>query len=68
MKFQSMNVVKLQVFTVMKIHVVVFWVVTPCNDVVGYQHFGGSMALWNVGILPHQYTTLQHRRLLHDRL
>jgi hypothetical protein len=25
----------------MKIHVEVFWVVTSCSDVVGYQHFGG---------------------------
>jgi len=27
----------------LKIHVV-FWVVTLCNDVVGYQHFGGPAA------------------------
>jgi len=26
----------------MKIQAVVFWVVTPCNTVVGYQRFGGS--------------------------
>jgi len=25
----------------MKIHVVVFWVVTPYSDMVGYQRFGG---------------------------
>jgi len=25
----------------MKIQVVVMWVVTPCNDVVGYRRFGG---------------------------
>jgi hypothetical protein len=25
----------------MKIQVVVFWVLTPCTDVVGYQCFGG---------------------------
>jgi len=29
----------------MKIQFVVFWVVTPCNDVVGYQRFGGSCCL-----------------------
>jgi hypothetical protein len=31
---------KREVFTVMKIQVMVFWVMTPCNDVVGYQRFG----------------------------
>jgi len=25
----------------MKIQVAVFWVVTPCRNVVGYQRFGG---------------------------
>jgi hypothetical protein len=30
-----------EVFTTMKIHVVVFWVVTSCRDVRGYKHFGG---------------------------
>jgi len=25
----------------MKIQVVVFWVMTPCSDVVGYESFGG---------------------------
>jgi len=34
------------------IQVEVFWVVTPCSVVVGYQLFRGSMDLWNVGILP----------------
>jgi len=45
-----------------------------CSVVVGYQHFrgprcfhlqggdGGSMDLWNVGILPHHYTASQPRR------
>jgi hypothetical protein len=27
------------------IHVVALWVVTPCNDVVVYQRFGGSCCL-----------------------
>jgi hypothetical protein len=26
---------------VIKIEVVVFWIVTPCSDVVGHQHSGG---------------------------
>jgi hypothetical protein len=29
----------------MRIQVVVFWVVTPYNDTVGYQHFGWSCCL-----------------------
>jgi len=28
-----------------QIQVVIFWVVTPCNDVVGYQRFGGPCCL-----------------------
>jgi len=32
--------VRLEIFTVMRIHVVVFRIVTPCSDVVGYQPFG----------------------------
>jgi len=39
-----------------------FWVMTPCSIVTGYQSFrglssqGGSTYLWNVGILPQNYT------------
>jgi len=33
------------VFTAVKIHVEVFWVVTPCSFVVGYQRFGRSCCL-----------------------
>jgi hypothetical protein len=29
----------------MMIQVVVFWVMTPCSDVVGYQRFGGPCCL-----------------------
>jgi hypothetical protein len=29
------------VFIVVKILVMVFWVVMPCSDVPGYEHFGG---------------------------
>jgi len=29
----------------MKVHVMVFWVVTPCSDVVGFQRFGGPCCL-----------------------
>jgi hypothetical protein len=58
------------------IQVKVFWVVTPCS-VVGYQPMfqrsmlppssgwsedGGSMDLWNVGVLLQQYTASRPRR------
>jgi hypothetical protein len=33
--------VRFVVFTAMEIHVEVFWVMTPCSDVVGYKRFGG---------------------------
>jgi hypothetical protein len=33
---------RLKVFTVMKVHAVVFWVATPCSHVVGY-HFSLKM-------------------------
>jgi len=39
------------------IQVAVFWVVTPCSDVVG-----DGMVLKNVGILPHCYMLSQPRR------
>jgi hypothetical protein len=37
----------------MKIQVEVFWVVTPCSDVVGYRRFGGQCC----------YTTSQRKTL-----
>jgi len=37
--------VRLKVFMGMKIQVMVFWVVTLCSDVVGYQLFGGLCCL-----------------------
>jgi hypothetical protein len=36
---------RFEVFTAMKIKVAVFWVVTTCNDVVGYQSFGWLCSL-----------------------
>jgi len=36
---------RLEIFTVMNFHVVVFWVMKPCSDVLGYQPFGGSCCL-----------------------
>jgi hypothetical protein len=32
-------------FTVVKIQVKVFWVVTPCSVVVEYQQFGGTLKM-----------------------
>jgi len=40
-----MNQTRLQTSTAVKTEVAVFWVVTPCSDVVGYQHFGGPHSL-----------------------
>jgi len=45
----------------MKIHVMVFTIMTQCSDVVGYQA-PCSMTLWKSGILPHHYTISQPRR------
>jgi len=49
---------RLEVFTVMKILLMVFWIVMPCSGVVGYHRFeashhedGGSKVLRNVGVL-----------------
>jgi len=65
------NYARLEVFTPMKFQVEIFWVVTPFSTVVWYQRFkgpcclhlhpecGGSMELWNVGILPQDYTASQ---------
>jgi hypothetical protein len=36
---------RFEVFTVVKIEVEVFWVVTPCSAVAGYQHFRGPCCL-----------------------
>jgi hypothetical protein len=36
---------RLKVFMAMKIQVMVFWVLTPCSDVVGYQIFRGPYYL-----------------------
>jgi len=36
------------VFIVVKILVMVFWVVMPCSDVPGYEHFGGPSSRWSL--------------------
>jgi hypothetical protein len=36
---------RFEIFSVMKIQVVVFCFLMPCSDVVGYQRFGGSCCL-----------------------
>jgi hypothetical protein len=38
-------IARFEYLTAMKIHVVVFWIVTPCNDVAGYQCFIGPSVL-----------------------
>jgi hypothetical protein len=46
-----------------EIQVEVFWIMTTCSVVVGYNHLypedGGSMDLRNIGILPLHYTASQ---------
>jgi hypothetical protein len=44
MAVKSVPLKEIEVFMVAKIHVV-FWIVTLCSDVVGYQCFGGSCFL-----------------------
>jgi len=36
---------RLQIFTAIKIQVSLFWIVTRCSDVVGYERFGGPFRL-----------------------
>jgi hypothetical protein len=59
---------RLEVFIAMNIPLAVFWVVTPCSDVVGYQHFKRTMLPPSSGTLvsymPHHYTVSQPRKLL----
>jgi hypothetical protein len=55
---QDGKVFDFEVFTLMKIEIVVFWVVTPRNDVVRYQCIGGPCCLHLQG------ETLLSRRLL----
>jgi hypothetical protein len=45
---------RLGVFTAMRIQVAAFWVVTPCNDVVGYRRFGRSCCFTPGFILTHR--------------
>jgi hypothetical protein len=70
---------KFEAFTAVKIQVEFLWVVTPCNDVVGYQSFGGpccrrlqdenggNVAVRNGGILPQHYKASQPTRTLHGQ-
>jgi hypothetical protein len=61
---------RFETFT-MQIGVEIFWVMTPCSVVVGYQRFGrsccphlqaeGNKVLRNFGILPHHFTALRPR-------
>jgi len=36
---------RFEIFTTMNIQVNIFWVITPCSFVVGYQRFGGLCCL-----------------------
>jgi len=56
------------VFTMMNVQILIFWVVTPCSDVVGYQRLGGPWWKMDVAILPYHYTVSQHRRPRHETM
>jgi hypothetical protein len=43
------HVAGFEVLTAVMLQVEVFWVVTPCNIVVGYQCFGGQRCLYLQG-------------------
>jgi len=56
----------------MKIHVVVFGVMTPCSDVVGHQHFGGSCFLFLLNedggsMVSYHITARRHNPEDHDK-
>jgi len=66
MQHTNISNVTLETFTVMKIHIMVFWVMTWSIDVVGYVCFGGSCysifsAAWSSEtIVSYHITTLSH--------
>jgi hypothetical protein len=43
--WKLMMIIRSEVFTATNIQVVVFWVLTPFSDVVGYQRFGRPCCL-----------------------
>jgi len=51
--------VRIEVFTAMMIQVVVFWVVTPCSIVIGYQSFRGLCCLHGPPERWYHYTASQ---------
>jgi hypothetical protein len=64
---QEIPVARFEVFTAVKIHLEVFWVVSSSGVVVGYQRFRGPRCLHiqvlrKFVILSHHYTASQPRR------
>jgi len=67
---------KFEAFMAVMFQVEVFWIVTPCSAVAGYQSVRGpccfypedraSLDLWNVGILPQHYKASQVRIFRHE--
>jgi hypothetical protein len=57
MRTKNSNLIqRFEVFTAVEIQVEVFWVVTPCSVVVGYQSFRVKMeAAWNCETLLSYY-------------
>jgi hypothetical protein len=40
------NMLRFDVFIAVKIHIAVFWIMTPCNLVGGYLHVGGKICTY----------------------
>jgi len=71
--FKNTATASFEAFRALIFRVELFWVVSPCSVVLGYQHFTGScclhlqgkVGLWNNGILREMYTVSQPRRHRH---
>jgi hypothetical protein len=61
-KTQTTYIERFKVFTTVKILVEVFWVVTPCSVVVGYQRFGGPFCLHLQGEVEDGGSTILQKR------
>jgi hypothetical protein len=55
----------LELFTLMKFHITVFWIMTPCSYVVGYQCFGGLCCLHEDGSTFKILTFSESSRIFH---
>jgi len=63
--FNLTSIAGFEVFTVMKIQVVVVWVVMLCSDVVGYHHFR-EKCCFHLHWLSYYITTWHHNSEDHN--